>query len=285
MMATGKATGLIALLLAVVFAGVWVRSERQSGHVSEQPGARSTQVEEGSVPSAGGGATFQSPGRVTGKTPSDRHQLDQKLAQNEQELSTAQNHLNQVQDEIQSSDLDHRIQQQQQAVIDLQARSKVTGGQSASQLQNQAILANQDDQLLQQRVTGLQQQIQNQQAVSNSIEQQIRNTVAPEDSDLFVKLNGELDASERQKQKLVADYESVLQQQQQLAMNRYAAQAQAQQQQQAGAVSTDVALEQARGQLEDLNRQKQLLLNDAEQSRRRIEELQIERTSLMDQSQ
>ena len=117
------------------------------------------------------------------------------------------------------------------------------------------------------------------------IEQQLRNTTAPDDSDVLVDLNNQLQVSEEKKLNLRSEYESVLQQQQQLAMNRYSNQAQEQQQQQAGAVSTDVALEQAKNRLDDLNRQKQSLYNEADLAKKRVDELQAERSSLLNQNQ
>jgi chromosome segregation ATPase len=101
----------------------------------------------------------------------------------------------------------------------------------------------------------------------------------------MISLNDQLRTSEQQKQRLRSEFNSVLQQQQQLAMNRYAGQAQAQQQQQAGAVSTDVALEQAKNRLDELGRQKQALFNEAEQAQRRVDQLQSERSELLNQPQ
>jgi chromosome segregation ATPase len=282
-----KEIGIIAALLAVMGVGAWIRSEKEASHLSEQPGTYATPAafnsgESGATPTADGSSGYGHPGAAS---ISEHSRLKQRLSQNEQELSSAQDRLLQVQDELQTSDLDQQIGQQQQAVMDLQARAKNMGGQTSGQLQNQAILADQDNQVLQQRITGLQQQIQSQQGVSNMIEQQIRTTIAPDDSDILVNLNRQLQASEEKKLKLRTEYESVLQQQQQLAMNRYSSQAQQQQQQQAGAVSTDVALEQAKNRLDDLNRQKQSLYNEADLAKKRVEQLQAERSSLMNQNQ
>lgn len=281
-----KEIGIVAILLAVLAAGVWIRSETPSTHVSDQqPGTYVTPDAPNSDSTTAEGAANPSFGHPGAASLSERSQLKQKLAQNDQELSTAQDQLFRVQDKIQTSDIDRQIQQQQQTVMDLQAQARNMGGQSTSQLQNQAILADQDNQLLQQKITGLQQQIQNQQEVSNSIELQLRHTIAPDDSDIMISLNDQLQSSEQKKQRLRSEFNSVLQQQQQLAMNRYAGQAQAQQQQQAGAVSTDVALEQAKSRLDDLGRQKQALFNEAEQTQKRVDQLQSERSELLNQPQ
>lgn len=281
-----KEIGIVAVLLAVLAAGVWIRSETPSAHVSEQqPGTYVTPDAPTSDSTTADGARNSSFGHPGAASLSERSQLKQKLAHNDQELSTAQDQLFRIQDKIQTSDIDRQIQQQQQTVMDLQAQARNMGGQSTSQLQNQAILADQDNQLLQQKITGLQQQIQNQQEVSNSIELQLRHTIAPDDSDIMISLNNQLQTSEQQKQRLRSEFNSVLQQQQQLAMNRYAGQAQAQQQQQAGAVSTDVALEQAKNRLDELGRQKQALFNEAEQTQRRVDQLQSERSELLNQPQ
>lgn len=282
-----KEIGIVAALLAVMAVGAWVRSEKEGAHISEQPGSYASPA---ALSSSDNGSGSNASGRPGNGHPgaaslSEHSQLKQSIAQNEQDLGSAQDRLLQVQDELRTSDLDQQIGQQQQAVMDLQARAKNMGGQSSGQLQNQAILADQDNQLLQQRITGLQQQIQNQQGISNMIEQQLRNTIAPDDSDILVSLNHQLQTSEEKKLRLRTEYESVLQQQQQLAMNRYSNQAQEQQQQQAGAVSTDVALEQAKTRLDDLNRQKQSLYNEADLAKRRVEQLQAERSSLLNQYQ
>jgi hypothetical protein len=288
-----KSLNLVAVLLAATLAGFWVRSESPQSPTSTTPQsvespATVSNPEIKTQPSA----QVQSAGRVGAAHPSalgTRTQtpsadLDQKLAQNEQQLAIAQDQLFHAQDAIRTSDLDSRIQQQQQVVLDLQARANTMGKGDASTLQNQAILVDQSNQLLQQRIAGLQQQIQNQQGISNNIELQLRHTIAPDDSDIMNSLRDQFQASERQRKTLVDEYNSVLQQQQQLAVNRYANQAQAQQAQQAGTVSTDLAFEQAKGQLEDLKRQQQMLQSDADQSQKRVQSLQAERASLLSQS-
>lgn len=282
-----KTTGLVATLLAVVLAGAVIQSERHKRENSQQPDAALTTVaDDASGASGGAQVPNQSAGQYKGTPSLSRDQINQKLAQNDQELAAAQTRLQRAQDDILTSNFDQQIDQQQQAVTQLQAQSKVDGPQNMSaQLQNQAILTEQNFQILQQRVSGLQQQIQNQQGISNIIEQQIRHTSAPDDSDIMVSLNNQLQASEQRKHILQAEYDSVVQQQQQLASTRYATQSQQQQQQQAGAVSTDVALEQAKGRLEDLSRQKQQLLNEAEQDKQRVAELQSERSTLLNQAQ
>jgi chromosome segregation ATPase len=282
-----KTTGLVAALLAVVLAGALIHSERHKQENSQQPVSVMT-TSAGDASGIGGGTltSNQSAGQYRGKPSLSRDQINQKLAQNDQELAAAQTRLQRAQDDLLAANFDQRIDQQQQVVTQLQAQSKVDGPQNMSvELQNQAILTEQNFQILQQRVTGLQQQIQNQQGVSNMIEMQLRHTSAPADSDLVVGLNKQLQASEERKHMLQAEYDSVVQQQQLLASTRYAAQSQQQQQQQAGAVGTDVAFEQAKGQLEDLGRQKQQLLNEIEQGKKRVDELQSERSTLLNQAQ
>jgi chromosome segregation ATPase len=278
-----KATGLVAVVLAVVLAGVWVQSERHPSDGAQEPLPSTTQAA-GSQSSARQSGLVQGTQQVASDDPAQQAQVQQKLAANERSLADAQDRLQRVQDDIQSSDLDLRIQRQQQIVTDLQARAQTMNTQNGSDLQNQAILAEQSGQVLQQKLSGLQQQIQTQQGVSNGIVQQMRNTVAPDGSDIVVALNQQLEASERQTQQLQAEYNAALQQQQQLAQTRYQAQQQQQQMQQAGAMSTDVALQQAKTQLENLKSQQQQLLNQADQAQKKVQELQAERSELLSQS-
>lgn len=285
-----KATGVLAILLAVVLAGALVHSERQKSEISQQPNSSATpSLSTDSGQRGGPSFSNQSAGQYRGGTAGatmSRDQINQKLSQIEQDLATTQDRLQRTQGDLQTANLDQEIDQQQQVVNQLQAQSKVGGPQDMSaQLQNQAILTEQNFQILQQRITGLQQQIQNQQGVSNLIEQQLRHTYAPADSDLMVSLNNQLQSSEQRKRALQSEYDSMVQQQQQLAANRYAAQTQQQQQQQAGAVSTDVALDQAKARLDGLSRQRQQLQSELEQDKRRVDELQSERSTLLNQAQ
>jgi chromosome segregation ATPase len=285
--ASMKTTGLVATLLAVVLAGAVIQSERHKSRNAQQPEPSLTTSTDDSSGNLGGArGSNQSAGQYKGTPALSREQVNQKLAQNEQDIANAQSRLQRAQDDLLTSNFDQQIEQQQQVVTELQARSKVDVPQNMSaQLQNQAILAEQNFQIFQQRITALQQQIQDQQGVSNSIEQRLRNTSAPDTSDIIVSLNNQLQASEQRKHALQAEYDSAVQQQQQIASTRYASQAQQQQQQQAGAVSTDVALEQAKGRLEDLSRQKQQLLNEVDQDKRRVDELQSQRSTLLNQIQ
>ncbi|MFL5814906.1 MAG: hypothetical protein ACJ763_15125 [Bdellovibrionia bacterium] len=283
-----KTTGLVATLLAVVLAGAVIHSERHKAMNSQQPDPAMT-TSAGSASGNDGGAQVsnQSAGQYKGAPALSRDQINQKLAQNDQELAAAQTRLQRVQDDLLAANLDQQIEQQQQLVTQLQAQAKVGGtqGEMSAQLQNQAILTEQGFQVLQQRAAAVQQQVQNQQGISNLIEEKLRQTIAPADSDVIVSLNSQFQASEQRKRALQAEQDSLVQQQQQLASSRYASQAQQQQQQQAGAVSTNVALDQAKGRLEDLNRQKQQLLNEADQDKRRVQELQSERSTLLNQTQ
>jgi chromosome segregation ATPase len=285
-----KSTGAVALLLAVVLAGALYQSDRKKADTSQQPGSSSTSTVSGDT---GQGRTAslssQSAGQYRGGAAGismSRDQVNQKLTQNEQEISAVQDRIQRIQGDLQSANFDQQIQQQQQVVMDLQAQTRVGNAQDASvQLQNQAIFTEQNFQILQQRINVLQQQIQNQQNVSNLIEERLRNTYAPDTSDLMVSLNDQLQASENHKRTLQSEYDSLFQQQQQLAANRYSTQARQQQQQQAGAVSTDVALEQAKSRLDTLNREKQQLQGEVDQEKRTLDQLQSERSSLLSQTQ
>ena len=257
------------LVAAAVFAGgYWYRSVSHPSAGNEEAGSAWNSSEHAATDNAA--RLAQQPGikgsqsasplasAAANKVHAQIQENQTKISALDQQIqSSRENKATDTQDRL--ADLQQNIQQQRDRVAALESQRQGSQADLTVRQSNQQSLMGSQTALVQQKLTTLQTEIDQQRQQAWIAEQEVRNTIAPEGSDNLVALQDYANKQDEKLKGLQDQYSGLLQQQSAIATQAYANENNRIQTQQAGQVDLNVAATQAQAELDRLSQEYQQL--------------------------
>lgn len=262
-------TVLAMLVAAAVFAGgYWYRSIAHPSPDNEEAGNAWNSPVQGATESSPRPTQrpgIKGPQSASPLTSAAANKLRAQIQDNQTKISNLDQQIQSNRDNTTTdtqdrlADLQQSIQQQQGLVASLESQRQGSQADLTVRQSNQQSLMGQQAALVQQKLTTLQTEIDQQRQQAWIAEQEVRNTIAPDGSDNLVALQDYANEQDDKLKALQNQYNGLLQQQSAIATQAYANENNRIQAQQAGQVDLDVAATQAQSELDRLRQEYQQL--------------------------